>query len=206
MNQIAEHSSSVKEATLTRRSIRKFKTDAIPQQQLEEILSLTQRAPSAWNLQPWRYVVVTNPELKAKLQEAAFNQGQITSAPAVIVMYSDMKNTLETVKEVIHPGVPADQLENRVNGVLQAFAKNSEIQTETWGAGQSYIALGYLMLVAQSFGYSSSPMLGFNPTKVKEILGLPENVMVPALLPIGIAAEEGSSHHRHAVERITTWR
>lgn len=206
MNQTTASILSVKEAAIARRSIRKFKPDAIPQRQLKEILSLAQRAPSAWNLQPWRYVVVTNPELKAKLQQAAYNQGQVTSAPAVVVMYSDMKNTLETIKEVIHPGVPADQVEDRVQGVLQAFANNSESQTETWGVGQSYIALGYLMLTMQSFGYSSSPMLGFNPTKVKEILGLPEHVMVPALLPIGIAAEEGSSHHRHAVERITTWR
>ena len=95
MEVVSERILSVKEAILTRRSIRKFKPEPIPREKLEEILSLALKAPSSNNLQPWRVVVVQNPELKERLREAANNQAQVSSAPAVLVVYSDMKDTLK---------------------------------------------------------------------------------------------------------------
>ena len=74
-----------------------------------------------------------------------------------------------------------------------------------WGNAQSNIVFGYLMLAVESLGYSSSPMLGFNPQAVKELLGLPAHVTITGLLPIGKAAETGRAPHRHSVARITTW-
>lgn len=196
---------TVKEAALTRRSIRKYKPDPIPQAHLEEILSLALLAPSAWNAQPWRYVVVREVELKEKLREAANNQAQVSLAPAVIVQYADMVDTLEHAEEIMHPNLPEENRKTRANGIRQSFASRSTQEAATWGAGQNYIALGYLMLLAQSYGYSTVPMLGFNQAKVKELLGLPEHVAISALLPIGIADEEGHPHHRHSLERVVRW-
>ena len=65
------------------------------------MLTIAGRAPSAWNLQPWRFVVVTEPELKQKLQQAAFNQPQVGAAAAVIVLYSDMADTLGRLDELV---------------------------------------------------------------------------------------------------------
>lgn len=197
---------SVKEAALSRRSIRKYKQQPVPKALLEEVLDVSLKAPSANNLQPWRIVVVENPELKAKLQEAAFNQGQVTSAPAVLVLYSDLKEGLEKAEEVLHPLFPEDQKAVRANNFRKTWAERSDQERETWGAGQSYILLGYLMLTARAYGLDTSPMLGFNPAKVKELLGLPEYSQVAALLPIGYADEEGFPHHRHRVDRVVTWR
>ena len=59
------------------------------------------------------------------------------------------------------------------------------------------------MLAARGKGYDTVPVLGFNPEKVKEILGLPQHVQFAGMLPIGKRAEEGFPHHRHNVERIT---
>ncbi|MDX2007790.1 MAG: nitroreductase family protein [Meiothermus sp.] len=206
MNNPTEKILSVKEAAQTRRSIRRYRSEPVSRQLLEEVLSIAQTAPSAWNLQPWRYVIVQDPALKTELQAAAFGQPQVASAPAVIVMYSDMKATLDNLEAVAHPGMPAERLEGYFGSIRGAFANNSEAQTEQWGAGQSYIALGYLLLTARAYGLDTSPMLGFNPNKVKELLGLPAHAAVPALLAIGYADESGAPHHRYDVNKIITWK
>lgn len=197
---------SVPDAVRARRSIRRFKPEPIPRERLEEILALTHLAPSAWNLQPWRFVVVQDPEAKRALREAAYGQGALTSAPVVIVLYSNLQDALERVEETLHPDIPSAERPKRVAEVRRAFAKKTPQEREAWGAGQSYIALGYLMLLAQAYGYSSVPMLGFDPGKVKAILNLPAHVVIPALLPLGVADEEGWPPHRHALERTVQWK
>ncbi len=194
-----------KQAVLTRRSIRKFKQEPVPQGTLEEILSLALKAPSAWNSQPWRFVVVRDPSLKMKLRAAANDQSQVTSAPVVIVLYSDMKDALERAGEVMHPGIPEAERPARLESIRASFASKTNAEREAWGMGQSYIALGFLMLLARSYGYDTVPMLGFNAAKVKELLGLPERVAIPALLPLGLRDEEGRPHHRHNLEQVVRW-
>jgi nitroreductase len=206
MESTAQRILSVKEAALTRRSIRKFKPQSVPREHLEEMLSLALKAPSSNNLQPWRVVVVQEPELKERLREAANNQAQVSSAPAVLVVYGDMKDTLEHLEDTLHSGFSDEQKQTRAAGARKSWEARSEEERETFGKGQAYILLGYLVLIARSFGYDSVPMGGFNAGKVKELLGLPEHVAIAALLPIGVADEEGRAHHRHELERVVTWK
>lgn len=193
---------TVREAAEQRRSIRAFQPEPIPADDLREILRVTGLAPSAFNLQPWRFVVVQTPDAKEALAGAAFNQRQVRSAPAVIVLYTDMKDTLENVDEVLHPGMDAVKRATAREGVLRPFAAKSEAEREAWGAEQGNIALGYLLLAAEAHGYQTSPMAGFDADAVKRVLGLPAHVRIPALVAIGRGAEEGFPHHRHPVERI----
>ena len=197
---------SVREAAEQRRSIRAYEPGLIPREDLEEILDVVRRAPSAFNVQPWRFVIVRDPELKDRLAEAAYGQQQVRAAPAVLVLYSDMLDVLETADEVVHPGLPADRRAQTVETIRQMWAGKSAAERESWGAGQSYIALGYLLLAARSMGYDTSAMLGFDPARVKSLLGLPEHVAVPALVAVDVAAEEGFPHHRHGVNRIADFR
>ena len=96
---------SVTEAIKSRVSIRKYVQEPMNQDDLREILELASLAPSAWNAQTWRFAVVQTPEIKEKLQAASYGQSQIGNAPAVIVVYSDMEDTLATVEETAHPGM-----------------------------------------------------------------------------------------------------
>lgn len=205
MEAVGQRILSVKDAVLTRRSIRKFKPQPIPQEVLEEILSLALKAPSSNNLQPWRVVVVQNPELKERLREAANNQAQVSSAPAVLVVYSDMKDTLEHVEEIFHPGFSEEQKQLRAANLRKAWENKSDEERENWGKAQGFILLAFLMLIARSYGYDTVPMGGFNASKVKEILNLPPHVAITALLPIGIADETGFEHHRHNLQRVVRW-
>ena len=194
------------EAADSRRSVRKFTDEPISERALRELVRLAGRAPSAFNVQPWRFVVVTDPALKAQLRDAAYGQQQVSSAPAVIVLYSDMQNALATIDEAIHPDVQGEQREGQKRSLLGSFAQRDDDEREAWGAQQSNIALGYLLLVAEGMGLGTSPMLGFQPAKVKEILGLPSHVQLPAMVAVGYPAEEGFRSHRHEVERVATFR
>ena len=189
-----------------RRSIRQYESTPIPRADLTELLRLAARAPSAFNVQPWRFVVVQDPALKAELSAAAFGQQQILRAPATIVIYSDMVNALERMPESMHPDMPQDKRDAGVASFRTKFANQSTEERETWGEAQSNIALGYLLLLAESKGYATSPMLGFQPEKVKTLLGLPEHVRIPALVAIGYPAEEGFRPHRLPIGTLVDFR
>ncbi len=197
---------SVGEVAEARRSIRRYTAEPVPEADLREMLRVAGLAPSAWNVQPWRFVVVRDAALRTKLGEAAYGQPQVAGAPAVIVMYSDMRAALETVEEVVHPGYGADRVGGVADGVRRAFSGKTDAEREAWGARQSYIALGYLLLSAASMGYGTSPMLGFDPAEVKRVLGLPGHVSIPAMVSVGVPAEEGFPHHRHATDTIADFR
>ncbi len=194
---------SVTEAIETRRSIRKYVQEPMNQGDLHEILRLASLAPTANNVQPTRFVVVQDKALKDKLMEASYNQQQVSNAPAVIVVYSDMEDFLGNVEETVHPGMGADQIKARAEGLRQNFMNQDVAQRGQWGLAQANITFGFLMLAARGLGYDTNPMLGFQPEKVRELLGLPEHVQFAGILPIGHRAEEGFPHHRHSVERIT---
>ena len=202
-NDTATEVLSVTDAAEARKSIRKYEPTPIPRAHLEEILRVASLAPSPWNLQPWRFVIVEDDATKAQLQAAAYGQPQVGSAPAVIVLYSDMTDALNTVEETVHPGMRGPQGDKAAADIRATFAAFSDADRAAWGNAESNIALGFLLLAAQSHGYSTSPMLGFMPDKVKELLNLPADARVPALIAIGKGAEEGFPHHRHPLSRIT---
>ena len=193
---------SVSQAAVQRRSIRAYTAEPIPSADLKSILGETALAPSAFNLQPWRFVVVRDEITKQRLAAAAYHQKQVTAAPAVIVLYTDMADTLAHLDELARPGSDAQQLAGFRATIAGAFGTQSSPDNEAWAYAQGFIALGYLLLSAEAHGYATSPMAGFDPDAVKTLLGLPANVRVPALVAMGRAAEEGQPHHRHALKRI----
>ena len=183
-------------AAESRRSIRQYEASGIPEADLRKLLRLAGKAPSAYNVQPWRFIVVQDPALKSALSAAAYGQQQILRAPATIVMYSDMQSALERMPESVHPDLPQDKRDAAVESFRGTFATQSIEERENWGVGQSNIALGYRLLLAESMGLATSPMLGFDPEKVKSLLGLPEHVRIPALVSVGYPAEDGFRPHR----------
>ncbi len=199
-------SSSAADAALSRRSIRQYDTAPIPEADLRELLRLAARAPSAYNIQPWRFVVVQDETLKASLAAAAYGQQQVLRAPATIVLYSDMESALERLPDAMHPDMPADKRDAGVESFRATYANKTVDERESWGNAQSNIALGYLLLLAESMGYATSPMLGFDADKVKTLLGLPTHVRIPALISIGRAAEDGFRPHRLPAETLVDFR
>lgn len=194
------------EAADSRRSIRFYEETPIPEEGLRELLRLAARAPSAFNAQPWRFVVVREPDTRAALAAAAYGQQQIVRAPATIVVISDMLDAIERMPESMHPNLPQDNRDAGVASFRATFSGKPADDREAWGVGQANIALGYLLLLAESMGYATSPMLGFEPEKVKALLQLPDHVRIPALVSIGYASEEGFPPHRLPIETLISFR
>lgn len=150
---------TVTAAIQTRCSIRRYVQEPMNQADLHEILRLASLAPTANNVQPTRFAVVQNKELQTKLQEAAYGQTQVTSAPAVIVVYSDMEDFLVNVEEIIHPGMGEDQIKIRAASLRAEFEKQDVAQRGQWGLAQANITLGFAMLAARGLGYDTNPIL-----------------------------------------------
>jgi nitroreductase len=185
-----------------RRSIRRYLPEPVAASEILEILALAGRAPSAWNLQPWRFVAVVDSTAKAALQQVAYGQPQVGAAPVVIVLYSDMVDTLSRVDESLPPDAPPpvrDKIRANIAGYFEPLTSE---QREAWGRSQAGIALGYLLLILESRGYGSSPMLGFDPDGVRRLFQLPDHAPIAALVAFGKPAEAGRTSTRHATETV----
>src|SRR5271156_6822859 len=95
---------SVPECIRQRRTTKKFKPDPIPAETLKELVALTFSAPSSFNLQPWRIVLVTDPDKRAALTKAAWNQSQIATAPVTFVFAVSVRGWEKTLEHTITTG------------------------------------------------------------------------------------------------------
>jgi nitroreductase len=111
-----------------------------------------------------------------------------------------MNDVMENVEETIHPGM-ADRAEETAKSLRAQYGAMTPEAFHQWGFAESNIMLGYLLLAIQEKGFSSSPMLGFVPDKVKELFGLPDDVTIPALVAMGEAAEDGFPQYRKPLDR-----
>lgn len=142
---------------------------------LEEALLLT---PSSFGLQPWKFFVVDDPALRAKLREASWGQAQVTDAARFVVFAVRNDFTAEDVeRHVLRTAevrnMPVTALEN-FRKVMLGVVSRPPAQREAWAAKQVYIALGNFMTSAAALGVDVCPMEGLDPAKYDEILGLPE--------------------------------
>lgn len=193
-------------AARVRRSVRAYTDEPITDDEIHTLLELTGRAPSAFNAQPWRFIVVRDEALKAQLSAAAFNQKQVALAPVVIVLYSDMEDTMAHLDTIVHPGLTPEQRDATIERLRKTWGGMTVDARAEWGNAQANIALGYLLLLAQSEGFATSPMLGFQPDAVKALLNIPAHARITSMVALGRAADDGFPSHRLDLERITTFR
>lgn len=193
---------TVTEAIESRRSIRSFQKKSISNKEIEDILNLVRLTPSAWNIQPWRFQIITDGKLRGELQKAAFGNKQITSAPAVIIVTSDMEDAMEDLSETIHPSLTDERKRKELRYLTTLFENMTKEERGQWGLKQTNITLGFLLIAIQGNGYASSPMLGFDAVKVRELLHLPDHVEFAAMVAFGYPNEKGQVHHRFTLNRI----
>ncbi len=186
----------LKDAIEQRRAARSFRPDAIPAATLTEILRLGLRAPSGYNLQPWRFVVVQEAANKARLRDCAFDQRQVTEAPVVLICCGDRRvrhpDYIESVIELGQgQGAMNDTFADYMRTAIpQLFEQAPCFETmEAWTNRHTMLAVAHLMIVAKGFGVDTCPMEGFVSAQVKEAFNIPAEVDVCCLLPMGYAAE-----------------
>ena len=141
---------------------------------LEEALVL---APSSYGLQAWKFFVVDDPALRAKLQPLSYGQSQIVDADKLVVFAvkkdfgaADVERYVERISEVRK--IPAIALEGYKKTMLASASLPPE-KVSAWLIRQVYIALGVLLTSAAALGVDACPMEGFDKDKYDELLGLP---------------------------------
>ena len=180
---------SLAQAIHERRATPSFDGAPIPPADLRQILEAGLHAPSGYNLQPWRFIVVQQPEQRKRLRAASYNQAKVEEASAVIVACGDRDGWRKDLDEMLRMGraggMPesyAAQAAESVPGYMSSF---SDGQMQGWLNKHVMLAFTSMMLMAEVMGYDTAPMEGFEQQKVCETLRLPMSYWVVALLAIG---------------------
>ncbi len=134
--------------------------------------------PSSYGLQPWRFLVVSDPALKAKLRPVSWNQSQVTDCSHHVIFLGRTEMNDRDVQRLIDATVAARNLPAGSIDGYRGMMLNDVVNgprgkiAQEWAARQCYIALGQFMLACAQLGVDACPMEGFDPAKYDEILGL----------------------------------
>lgn len=204
-----------------RQAERNFSHREIPPELLRELLELSNRAPSGFNLQPWHFVVVQDPTVKELLTHVAMSQRQVREAPATVIFVADPHAWRTSYRQVLESGVmhprQVESYRRNVNllfrtgpfglfGLAKRIAvpirrlrrPTPEVITSSEEAVhyvrcQTMLAAATFMIAAQAAGLTTSPMEGFDEYRLKKLLGIPSFMSVPIIVPVGYALEVGES-------------
>lgn len=202
MTQIAEHNrpevlSMLEDVVIQRRATQHFTAEPVPREILETALSVATQAPSGYNFQPWRFLVLTEAERRQQLQQAAYGQTKIMEAPVMIVAFACTEGWKDRIDEILRMRAeqtgqndPEAQRKSKEN----ALAFISQLPPAVWVTRQVMIAFTYLMLAIESQGWDTAPMEGFDAVAVREALDLPPDAEVVALLAVGRGAPPDAPH------------
>ncbi len=175
----------------------------ISDKDIKFILEAGQKSPSSFGMEPWKFLVITNEELKAKIRPACWNQVQVTSCSHLVIVLA----AIESVK--VESGLPQKRFKRReMTQELFDFYMNlysghlketlsSDKNIYSWTSKQTYIAVGNMMTAAATLGIDSCPIEGFEKEKVEKILGLDiSQYQLSLVLPFGYRINEQSSQLR----------
>jgi nitroreductase/dihydropteridine reductase len=160
-----------------RYAVKKMNGTKVPAEKLETIIEATRLAPSGFGLTPYSIIVVEDEETRKKLQPAFYNQSQVVDGSVVIVFAAwntiSEKEIAEYMLEIADQrGVAVDTLKDFSSAVNGSFKNKTPEQARVWADKQTYLALGFSLVAAAAEEIDATPMEGFAPDAVDEILGL----------------------------------
>ena len=189
-----------------RRSTPAFEPTPVHEADLHKILHAGLEAPSGYNLQPWRFIVVRDPERRKRLRTASHNQPKIEQAPVVIVACGDPEgwrtgdlDEMLRLADELGYGDPSRREKTRATAEEFLSGPDSDI----WLSRNVMLAFTQMMLMAEAIGYNTAPIEGFEEDKVRDVLNIPKHVRVIALLAIGYRQGPAKPYGgRFASERV----
>jgi nitroreductase len=190
------------EAALRRRSIKSFKPDPIPDDLRVRLIEAMQSAPSSFNLQPTRVVLIDDPEQKKALSAVAWNQRQITDAPLTLVFAVSIRGWEKTMDAMLDTAVRgggwpqkfADFVRQNAPGFQNALGDKER----EYAIKDAMIMATTAALVAESFGLGTCYMNGWSEDGVKKVLGVEgdPDIAIALVLPVGYPVETPKSPGR----------
>ena len=149
----------------------------VPAEKIENILEAIQLAPTSLGLQPFTVLVIENPELKAKIAPAIYNQPQITEGSHVVIFAAWKEISKTNIDKYLNHiatlrGIPVESLDGMRNMINGSITGKTPEQILAWNMKQAYIALGTGLVAAAEEQVDATPMEGFDPEALDAALGL----------------------------------
>ena len=155
--------------------------------EIDELLRLARLAPTAYNIQNWRFVVVREPALRKRIRAVAQDQAQVTDASLLIVLCADLKSW-EKNPARYWANAPKPIQDYMVSAIDGYYRDREQVQRDE-GMRSCGMAAQTIMLAAKAMGYDSCPMDGFDYDAVGKLIGLPRNHAVAMFVVVGKAAQ-----------------
>ncbi|NBZ88460.1 NAD(P)H-dependent oxidoreductase [Stagnihabitans tardus] len=169
----------------------------VAEEKIEAILEAIRLAPTSSGLQPFQVLVVTNKEIRAKIQPVAFGQAQVVDASHLLVFaawdnYTDARIDAVVDRTASERGAPREAVAEYYDMLKGMYLPREAEVNHQHAARQAYIALGVALTAAAFEEVDATPMEGFDPAAVDEILGLKAHgLRSVVLMPVGYRASEG---------------
>ena len=184
-------------------------TKKISYEDLNFILETGRKSPSSFGMEPWKFLVITNEELRAKLRPACWNQVQITSCSHLVVVLAAIDAVRPQSGVVAKKFARREMPQEKLDMYLGLYADHlkdtlsTDEKTFAWTAKQTYIALGNMMTAAAIKGIDSCAIEGFDKEKVEEILGIDtKKYQLSVIIPFGYRINPQSTQLREPLENI----
>jgi nitroreductase len=169
-----------------RRSVKNYDPDAVMSDaDFSALIKAALQSPTSYNTQNWRFVRVTDKQLRKELRVAAKDQAQVTDASELIVLCADLK-AWSKKPERYWADAPEAVSKMLVPMIRKFYEGREQVQRDE-AMRSCGIAAQTLMLAAKSLGYDSCPMIGFDPEKVAELIKLPADHVIGLMVAIGKA-------------------
>ncbi len=181
----------------------------ISDEEIHYILEAGRKSPSSFGMEAWKFLVITNEALKAKLRPFCWDQVQITSCSHLVIVLAGIENAK------VESGMPKKRFSRRempqetLDFYMDIYAKHlkktlsSDENIYAWTSKQSYIALGNMMTAAAFIGIDSCPIEGFEKENVEEVLGLDTSkYQVAVIVPFGYRINEQSTQLRLPFDEV----
>lgn len=178
-------------------------TKMISDEKIKFILESGRKSPSSFGMEAWKFLVITNEELKAKLRPACWDQVQITSCSHLVLVLAGIDSVKvesgEVKKRFSRRKMPQETLDFYMSIYASHLEKtlSSDENIYNWTAKQAYIAAANMMTAAAFIGIDSCPIEGFDKTEVESILNLDTSkYQLAMVLPFGYRVNEQSQQLR----------
>lgn len=188
---------SLIEALNWRYATKKMNGQTVPQEKVDQIVAAAHLAPTSSGLQPFKVIVVSNPELKEKIKAVAYGQSQITDSSHLLIFAAWDQYTEERVRAVYahanaERGLPDSSNADFVNQMVATFSAKTPEEGFHHAAKQAYIGFGVALAEAALLKVDATPMEGFEPAKLDELLGLKAlGLRTTTIMPLGYRDESG---------------
>ena len=159
--------------------------------ELHTILESGRMAPSSLGIEPWKFIVVSDPDIQAKMRTASYDQSKVSDASHVVVLARRTDVRENIVCELLErtakaQGKDTSELKEQGDMVTGTIASKSDAELDAWVRAQTYIPLGMMVETAALLGVDTGPMEGFSPDEIDTILGLKEkNLRATTMLALG---------------------